>query len=68
MEKYIEDNLKRATNELNRMRESFDIMVQNELESDGNFESNAIRILVSMAQLKEEIRTLKQMQLLLTIR
>ena len=50
--------------ELDKKRESFDIMVQNELYSNNSsFESNAIPILVSMARLKSEIETLEKIQL-----
>ena len=61
---YLETTINNLKNQLDQKRESFDIMVQNELYSDNpNFETDAIAILGSMAKVKAELQTVEGMKL-----
>jgi len=63
--KYLENTINNVKNQLDQKRESFDIMVQNELYSDNpNFETDAITILGSMAKIKAELQTLEGLKLM----
>jgi len=62
--KYLETSIKNVREQLDQKRETFDIMVQNELYSDNpNFETDAIAILGSMAKVKAELQTLEGLRL-----
>ena len=65
LNKYLESTINNLKNQLDQKRESFDIMVQNELYSDNpNFETDAIAILGSMAKVKAELQTVEELKLL----
>lgn len=64
---YIRNQLEDKKRDLDQKRESFDILVQNELYSgSADFEPTAIATLTSMARLKSEISLLENLQLVTT--
>lgn len=67
MDKIIAERLERKKAELKKEQEYFSVMCHNEINT-GNFEKNAINVLLVLQQLKSEISELEHLNTICNIR